>query len=63
MIKYPKFKKGDTVKFNWKDGTKIGKVYIVDRYGTFGQDKEISYDIMVEEDDCLYKHVPESEIE
>ena len=63
MIGYPKFKKGDTVKFNWKDGKKIGKVHIVDRYGTFGQDKEASYDIMVEEDDCLYKHVPESEVE
>ena len=63
MIGYPKFKKGDMVKFNWKDGKKVGKVCIVDVYGTFGQDKEASYDIMVEEDDCLYKHVPESEVE
>ena len=47
VIGYPKFKKGDMVKFNWKDGKKVGKVCIVDVYGTFGQDKEASYDIMV----------------
>ena len=58
-MKAPDFKKGDTVKFIWKDSIKRGQVYIVDAEGTFEQWEEPSYDIMVE-DEGLYKHLRES---
>lgn len=43
----------------------VGKVYIIDAYGTFEQNEEPSYDIMVEEYNgtgkpCLVKHIRES---
>ena len=41
---------------------KVGKIDIIDPYGTFEQREEPSYDILVEEDNCLYKHICESEI-
>ena len=63
MMKEPDYKLWDTVKFN--AGYPImdiheGVVYVVDRYGTFGQSEEPSYDIMVESENCLYKHIRES---
>lgn len=44
----------------------VGKVYIIDRYGTFEQNEEPSYDIMVEDFNgdgkpCLVKHIRQSE--
>lgn len=50
----------DKVKFQWKDGAKDGYIEIIDRFGTFEQRDEPSYDIMNYEDACLYKHVPQS---
>ena len=43
----------------------VGHVYIIDAYGTFEQDIEPSYDIMVEDYNgtgrpCLVKHVRQS---
>lgn len=43
----------------------VGKVYIIDAYGTFEQNEEPSYDIMVEDYNgtgrpCLVKHVRQS---
>lgn len=43
-----------------------GKVYIIDRFGTFEQNEEPSYDIMIENYNntnlpCLAKHIRESE--
>lgn len=43
----------------------VGKVYIIDRWGTFEQNEEPSYDIMVENyngtgRDCLVKHIRQS---
>ena len=43
----------------------VGKVYIIDKWGTFGQNDEPSYDIMVEDyngtgQPCLVKHVRQS---
>lgn len=72
MIGKPKYKYEDTVGFWLKPygetGQKffVGKVYIVDAYGTFEQNEEPSYDIMVEDfngtgQPCLVKHVRESE--
>lgn len=70
MIGKPKYKVGDSVAFKIKDEGKefliSGEVYIVDAYGTFEQNEEPSYDIMVEESHfnkeqpCLYKHIRES---
>lgn len=67
MIGKPRYKNGDIVTFYIVDTvgvnkviTKTGYIYIVDPYGTFEQNDEPSYDIMVEQDNCLYKHIRES---
>lgn len=39
-----------------------GRIEIIDAYGTFGQTKEVLYDIMGA-DNILYKHIPESDVE
>ncbi|SCY80273.1 hypothetical protein SAMN02910292_02978 [Lachnospiraceae bacterium XBB2008] len=59
---YPKYKLDDIVSFECDGKTLSGKVAIVDAYGTFGQNEEPSYDIMVEEGQpwTLYKHIRES---
>lgn len=64
MIGKPKFKLGELV--NFKLGRKVysGKIYIIDSYGTFEDDSDVSYDIMVngffkEGEDCLVKHINE----
>lgn len=67
LEKYPKlghplYKHGETVKFRLQGGEKIGRILIVDAYGTFDQGEEPSYDIMVDEERCLYKHIVESEV-
>lgn len=69
----PIYKIGDTVCFEliMQDGnavTLIGKIEIVDRYGTFEQNDEPSYDIMVENwcdtnERMLVKHIRESHLE
>lgn len=57
----PKYVKGDVVRFEFRDGETIeGMVEIVDRYGTFDQNEEPSYDVYRFEDNTLYKHVRES---
>lgn len=64
----PKYTYGDTVLFMINDQEIIGTIEIVDRYGTFEQNEEPSYDIMVEEsplhngERCLYKHIRESRV-
>ena len=42
----------------------MGKIYIIDEYGTFLQNEEVLYDIMVEgsHNNILYKHIRESHI-
>jgi hypothetical protein len=57
MIGRPKYKIGDKVSFSFLEGTKHGIIFIVDKYGTFEDDSDVSYDIMVE--DTLYKHINE----
>lgn len=62
MVGYPKYKKGDTVSFII-DGRKItGYIEIVDAFGTFGDSSDVSYDIMVESENTLYKHIKEYEL-
>ena len=70
MIGNPKYNYNDIVSFKIKDYNDkerilTGYVYIIDRYGTFEQHEEVSYDIMVddsEEGHILFKHIRESNI-
>jgi len=61
MIGKPKYKENDVVSFKIGNEVETGYVYIVDAYGTFEQNEEPSYDIMVEEGAMpgLYKHIRE----
>ena len=59
----PRYLIGDLVKFNIDDETIEGRISIIDAYGTYEQQDEPSYDILVRGKDgtkCLYKHVRES---
>ena len=59
----PAYQRGEIVKFKVGEEEKVGEVYIVDAYGTFGQSEEPSYDVLVTAEECLYKHVRESLLE
>ena len=65
MVGNPKYKYKDIVKFHVKPDKnvefidKVGTVYIVDRFGTFENSSDVSYDILVKEENCLYKHISE----
>lgn len=60
----PKYHHGDRVIFKAsREEQYVGIVEIVDRYGTFEQAEEPSYDILVKgEPGCLYKHIRESDV-
>ena len=51
------------VRFKYNGEIKFGSIKMVDCNGTFFQTKESSYDIMVNKEQCLYKHIEESAIE
>lgn len=55
----PKFKEEDYVKFSFDGEEKVGKIVVVDRHGTFFDRSGVSYDIMSEPENMLYKHIPE----
>ena len=55
----PKYIYGDIVKFKFNDTEKIGIVAIIDAYGTFADDSDVSYDLMVKDENTLYKHFRE----
>lgn len=67
---FPKaeYTRGDIVTFTFEHEQVTGEIYIVDRYGTFEQNEEPSYDILVENSPhcdggcCLYKHIRQSKI-
>lgn len=65
MLGNPKYKIGDKVIFELSDDNKYkGKIYIIDKYGTFEDPTNVSYDILIEPNDkypngCLYKHISE----
>lgn len=77
MIGKPKFNYGDKVKFVVGDKEYVGEVWIIDKFGTFEDDSDVSYDIMVKDafkegdeyyrpnrnNDCLFKHISEKEVE
>ena len=65
----PKYKIGDNVSFIFNDEKLYGTVFIVDAYGTFEDPTDVSYDIMVEDDNtdnaynkCPYKHINEKSV-
>lgn len=65
----PKYKIGDNVSFTFNDKKLSGTVFIVDAYGTWEDPTDVSYDIMVEDDNidnahnkCLYKHINEKSV-
>lgn len=55
----PKHKVGDTVKFIFGNELKTGSVFVVDKYGTFDNPTDVSYDILEEDENVLYKHIQE----
>lgn len=59
MIGNPKYKVGDFVSFIFDGIKKTGVVEIVDEYGTFEDDTDVSYDIYIQSENCLYKHIKE----
>ena len=61
-IEPPRYQRGDKVRFKVGDNaTYVGVIEIIDAYGTFEQDEEPSYDILVQEEHkCLYKHIRQS---
>ena len=65
MLGNPKYKYGEEVLFDLDGRSLKGRIYIVDAYGTFFDNSDVSYDIMVEESPhfnntrCLYKHINE----
>lgn len=73
MLGNPKYNYGDKVKFKVVsecfEYELIGKIDIIDKYGTFTDNSDVSYDIMVEEGDfpigypCLFKHFREDRLE
>lgn len=62
MKGYPKFKNGQVVKFEAEGSIKEGLIYIVDKYGTFEDSSDVSYDILVSDENCLYKHIREDKV-
>ncbi|MGN0650676.1 MAG: hypothetical protein ACI4KM_09595 [Oscillospiraceae bacterium] len=62
MLGKPKYKLGERVKFKCNGAWLVGVVEIIDSYGTFEQNEEVSYDILSElnGEPCLYKHIRES---
>ena len=60
-MKAPDYNLGDKVYFYIEDEpVREGVIFVVDAHGTFEQHEEPSYDIMVESENCLYKHIRES---
>lgn len=62
MKGHPKYQYGNLVKFELNGEIKEGIVYIIDKYGTFEDDSDVSYDILVGNENCLYKHINEKYI-
>lgn len=65
MLGNPKYKYGEEVLLDIDGRSLKGRIYIVDAYGTFFDNSDVSYDIMVEKSPhfnntrCLYKHINE----
>lgn len=71
MLGNPKYMLGEEVAFNimssgGADCVYIGSIAIVDRYGTFEDNSDVSYDILVKDtpdgNGILFKHVNEKSV-
>lgn len=66
MLGKPKYHYGQDVTFEFNGTTLTGKIYIIDAYGTFFDDSDVSYDVMVDNSplfngqQALYKHIKET---
>lgn len=61
MIGNPKYKAFNKVEFEFiENEVHIGVIWIVDELGTYFDKSDVSYDIYVEEENMLYKHIPEN---
>ena len=56
------YNKGDFVKFRHGGILRTGKVTISDRYNFGKNGEQVTYDIYSEEENCLYKHIDESDV-
>ena len=63
----PEYRRGERVMFSNGSDDMYGRIVVVDAYGTYGQPREVSYDIErldgTQYDKTLYKHIPESLVE
>ena len=62
MIGKPKFKYGDIVEFKYNGEKIVGTIEIIDSYGTFFDNSDVSYDIMCDNykgQSMFFKHVTE----
>ena len=73
MLGKPKYNCTDIVKFKLEGKEYIGEVWIIDKYGTWDDPSDVSYDILVEDafkegdkyyklgkdNSCLFKHITE----
>lgn len=62
MVKNVIYDYGEKVFFDLNGETISGTVEIIDRYGTFEQNEEPSYDIYRKSNNTLYKHIRQSSI-
>ena len=58
----PKYDYGDVVTFDFRGYVKTGVICVVDPYGTWEDDSDVSYDVWVELEDCIYKHIREDRL-
>lgn len=60
MIGKPKYKESDKVEFSFSENeVHKGDIWTVDKYGTYYDKSDVSYDIYVEEENMIYKHINE----
>ena len=61
MLGKPKYNYKDVVQFEINGNIKVGVIEIIDSHGTFFDDSDVSYDVLVTEGEekCLYKHINE----
>lgn len=66
MLGKPKYKHNELVKFQFGDEELIGKIYIIDSFGTIDDKSDVSYDILVDDypgGPCLVKHIQEKYVQ